>query len=138
MPSQTFFCWYTETMKLLLNSPWSLLGIVCAIISVPRKLTFSNNPKAVIFTVKNFWWYTWIPGMKGVRAMALGNIVLLGENILDKDLEHELVHIQQFEREPFIHLFLYQYQNLVYGYKENKYEKEAYHKAGNVYVSEIK
>ena len=70
--------------------------------------------------------------------MAMGNIVLLGKNILDNDMEHELVHVEQFEREPFIHPFLYQYQNLVYGYKENKYEKEAYGKAGNTYISRIK
>ena len=67
--------------------------------------------------------------------MAIGNIVLLGSNILDKDLEHELVHVSQFEREPLIHPFLYQYQTFKYGYRNNKYEKEAYEKAGNVFVA---
>lgn len=125
-------------MKLLLNFPWSLFGILLAIISLPKKLRFSKNPKAIIFNIQSFWWYTWLPRMKGVRAMAMGNIVLLGKNILDNDMEHELVHVEQFEREPFIHPFLYQYQNLVYGYKENKYEKEAYLKADNTYISRIK
>jgi hypothetical protein len=124
-------------MSLLLNSPWILLGMMCAIISVPKKFIISKNPKAIIVSVKSFWWYAWIPGMKGVRAMAIGNVVLLGEHILDRDLEHELVHVTQFEREPFIHPFLYTYQNFVYGYRENKYEKEAYHKAGNAYVSRM-
>lgn len=125
-------------MRLLLNLPWSLLGILFAIISLPKKLIFVKTPKAIIFNIKSFWWYAWLPGMKGTRAMAIGNIVLLGENILDKDLEHELVHVRQFEREPFIHPFLYQYQNFIHGYKENKYEKEAYRKAGNIYIPEVK
>ncbi len=125
-------------MRFLLNFPWSVLGVLFAIISFPKNLIFLKSPKAIIFNVKSFWWYKWLPGMKWARAMAIGNIVLLGEKILDKDLEHELVHVEQFEREPLIHPFLYQYQNLVYGYKENKYEKEAYSKAGNLYVSGIK
>ena len=72
--------------------------------------------------------------MKGVRAMAMGNVILLGPNILDKDLEHELVHIKQYQREPFIHPLLYAIELLRFGYKNNKYEQEAYGRAGNVYL----
>ena len=66
--------------------------------------------------------------------MAMGNVILLGPNILDKDLEHELVHIKQYQREPFIHPILYAIELLKFGYRNNKYEKEAYGRAGNVYI----
>lgn len=122
-------------LAIILNIPWTILGFFCGLLSLPKKVAFQNKPKALIFSVRSFWWYAWLPNTKGVRAMAIGNIVLLGSNILDKDLEHELVHVSQFEREPLIHPFLYQYQTFKYGYRNNKYEKEAYEKAGNVFVA---
>lgn len=123
-----------KTIIFSLNTPWTLIGLFAALLSFPKKVSFSKSPVAVIFTVRSFWWYTWLPNMKGARAMAMGNVVLLGKNSLDKDLEHELVHVGQFEREPFIHPFLYQYQSFKNGYRNNKYEKEAYEKAKNVYI----
>jgi hypothetical protein len=127
---------HNTMIPIILNFPWTLLGLLCALISFPTKIKFSPTPPAVILQVRSFWWYTWLPKSKGARAMALGNVVLLGPNLLEKDLEHELVHVEQAMKEPLIHPFLYQYQNLKYGYKNNKYEKEAYEKAGNTYVSQ--
>ncbi len=70
--------------------------------------------------------------------MALGNMVLISPNALDNDLEHELVHVAQSMREPLIHPFLYQLETARNGYRKNKYEMEAYGKAGNVYVHKMK
>ncbi|MES2216610.1 MAG: hypothetical protein V4481_04930 [Patescibacteria group bacterium] len=120
-------------VALMLNIPWTILGVVAGLASVPKGVEFSTMPKAIIISVRSFWWYLWMPQSKGVRAMTIGNVVLLGQDLLDKDLEHELVHVIQFEREPFIFPFLYQYQSLKYGYRNNDYEKEAYDKAGNAY-----
>lgn len=122
-------------MNYLLNLPWTLLGLLSSLLSLPKKVTLNKSPRAVVVSVQSFWWYSWLPGMKGARAMAIGNVVLLGPNILDKDLEHELVHTEQFNREPLIHPLLYSYQTFKHGYRNNKYEKEAYDKAGNVYKS---
>ena len=122
-------------MKLIaavLNLPWTILCLIEGLLSVPRKIILTK--RVLVLSVKSFWWYSWLPNAKGVRAMAMGNVILLGPNILDKDLEHEFVHIKQYQREPFIHPILYAIELLRSGYKNNKYEKEAYGQAGNVYL----
>lgn len=123
-------------LALILNIPWTIIGLFSGLISIPTKIEFLSTPKAIVLHVYSFWWYSWLPKAKGVRGMAIGNIVLLGRNVLKGDLEHELVHISQFEKEPLIHPFLYEYENMKYGYRNNKYEKEAYKKAGNIYISD--
>ena len=66
--------------------------------------------------------------------MTLGNIIILSQRTLDRDLEHEIIHIEQYRRRPFIHPLLYFYESYKRGYVENKYEKEAYQKAKNKYL----
>jgi len=66
--------------------------------------------------------------------MTLGNLILLGPKLLDKDLEHELVHIKQHQREPLIHPILNEVEILRHGHRQNKYEKEAYSTSGSTYV----
>jgi len=90
----------------------------------------------MVVTVRSFWWQGWLKSRRGVRAMSVGSVVLLGGNLLENDLEHELVHIEQSFREPFIHPVLYLYQSLRYGYRKNKYEIEAYKRAGNKYIEQ--
>lgn len=122
-------------IALILNLPWTIIGLICGIISIPQRVKFSSKPEAIIFYIKSFWWYAWLPNAKGVRGMAIGNIVLLGPKELKGDLEHELIHVSQSMREPLIHPFLYEYENMKRGYRNNKYEKEAYEKAGNIYIT---
>lgn len=127
---------YSNDMILIatfLNLPWTLIGLILAIISLPRRVTL-KKPGAIVVEVKGFWWQSWLKGRKGVRAMSIGSVVILGGYLLKNDLEHELVHIEQSIREPLIHPLLYAYQSLRYGYRRNKYEIEAYQKAGNKYV----
>lgn len=118
----------------VLNLPWMLLGLLLALLSVPKSVRVHHTPFALIFSVRSFWWQTWLPGYKGVRATTTGAVVLLGEKLLAHDLEHELVHVAQYQREPFVHAFLYVFASLRYGYRNNKYEIEAYKKAGNAYL----
>ncbi len=118
----------------LLNFPWTLALILCALISIPQKVSINKEPFALVFKIKSFWWFELLPSSKGVRGMAMGNCVLLGPKEMDKDLEHELIHVEQWNREPFIHFFLYNLETLRKGYRQNKYEVEAYDGAGNVYL----
>jgi hypothetical protein len=67
--------------------------------------------------------------------MAQGNIVLLGSNALTNDLEHELVHVEQFEKYPLIQPILYMLESIRHGYLNNRFEREAYEKAGNRYIT---
>ena len=119
-------------LSFVLNIPWILIGMAVAAVSFPRKICI--NSWAIIFEVKSFWWYTWLPKKKGVRAMAIGNAVLLGPNVLQNDLEHELIHVEQSMREPLIHPFLYWAETMRRGYRHNKYEEEAYSRSASVYI----
>ncbi len=124
-----------KCITFILNLPWSLVGIVFSILSIPKKVSLLKNPTAIVIHVKSFWWYSWLPSKKGIRAMAVGQTILLGRNILQNDLEHERVHVQQAIKTPFVHPFLYMIENWKKGYRNNKYEVEAYNTAGNKYFS---
>lgn len=65
--------------------------------------------------------------------MAVGHTVILNPRVEDKDLEHELIHVEQFIRSPFIFPLLNLIELLRSGYRKNKYEDEAYTRAGNNY-----
>lgn len=121
-----------------LNLPWTMLGLLAAVLSMPKSFSFHQNPFAMVVDVRSFWWYEWLPGQKGVRATTIGNIVLLGPNIEKRDLEHELVHVEQFERTPSIFPFLELVEKIKYGNRYSKYENEAYTRAGNVWIGETK
>lgn len=109
------------------------MGLLLALCSLPRRISLNKEPFTVIIHVRSFWWQTWLPSHKGVRASSIGSIALLGGNLLPRDLEHELIHVRQYEQRPFIQAFLYVLETLRHGYKNNKYEIEAYGKAGNKY-----
>jgi hypothetical protein len=115
----------------VVNIPYTIVGFVIALISVPTRISFRVRPYAIVLNVKKFWWVTGY--MKNARAMTIGHVVMLGPNCKDKDLEHELVHVEQNQRMPLIQPILYCIELIQKGYKSNKYENEAYEKAGNIY-----
>jgi len=84
-----------------------------------------------VIYVKKFWWA--FGYRKNARAMTLGHVILLGPNLEDRDFEHELVHVEQSDRLPIIYPFLYYLELFKKGYRNNKYEVEAYRRAGNIY-----
>ena len=117
----------------LLNVPWTLTGVLAALLSIPRKVALSKYPPAIIFYVRSFWWYRWIPGQEGVRAMATGNVVQMSKWADDLDLKHELIHIEQCMRYPLISGFVLLVEIIKHGSypPRNRFEKEAYERAGN-------
>lgn len=123
LPNQGLF---SRVFRVSLNLPWSLTLIFFGMLSKPSDIKISKYLPAVIILESSFWWYIWIPGKWNVRAMALGNVVLIGLNAIKTDQSHELIHIKQHMFEPFVHPFLNLYQNIKYGYKNNKYELLAY------------
>jgi len=72
-------------------------------------------------------------GKAGVRAMTNGQVINMGPLEQKKDLEHELIHVEQAIREPLVHPILYVLESRKHGYRQNKYEAEAYERAGNKY-----
>lgn len=124
-------------MRLLacvLNLPWTLLGLVGAVLSGPTGFRTSNNPPAIIVRAKSLWWLDLLPGYKGVRAAAWGNLVVEGPKLLKNDDKHELIHVEQAMRRPLIHPILYAIESIRHGHKNNRYEREAYQRAGNTYI----
>lgn len=123
-----------NVLSFVLNLPWNAVGLLLALCSLPNRSLLNKGQTALIIYVRSFWWQTWLRSHKGVRASSIGNVILLSNNILPKDLEHELIHVAQYERRPFIQAFLYTVETLRNGYNNNKYEIEAYEKAGNKYA----
>ncbi len=115
----------------ILNIPYTVIGLIMGLISFPNKIYFKKKPYAFILNIKKFWWA--FGYMKNARAMAIGQVVLLSPSLEANDLEHELIHVRQYERAPIIHPILYLFELKKNGYKNNKYEIEAYAKAGNFY-----
>lgn len=124
----------------LLNLPWSAIGIFNALISIPKKVKISNNPPAIIFYVRSFWWYRWLPSRNKVRAIANGHVVMLTDEADELDLKHELIHVQQAMRYPFVWgpLFLFEQCRHWSDPMSNRFEKEAYQKSGSRFLAKSK
>lgn len=115
-----------------LNAPWTLLGLVAALLSLPSRARVYRRPLAFVFKVKSFWWYQWLLPGTWIRGMAFGHVVMLNPDADEKDLAHELIHIEQFVRFPLIWPMLTLIEQLRHGSgMDNKYEREAYERSGS-------
>jgi hypothetical protein len=112
-------------ISLFLNLPYTFVGFLIGLLSVPNNIKMYTNPLAVIVNVRSLWWAAMFPWMRGVRAATIGHVILLSKKTKEFDFEHELVHIKQYQEKPFIHPFLYYWQLCTKGYEKNKYEVEA-------------
>jgi prepilin signal peptidase PulO-like enzyme (type II secretory pathway) len=90
-----------QLLPFILNLLWTILGLLLSILSLPSKVELKVKPLAIIFRVRSFWWYSWLTSKKNIRAVTNGHVVQLGPLERPKDLEHELVHVEQAIREPF-------------------------------------
>lgn len=115
----------------VLNFPWTLAGLLSAIIYHPVSFRFDKEKLALIFKVKDFRFK--FGYLKNSRARTVGNVVMLGPDVLKNDLEHELIHVDQNIKYPFIYPFLYYYEHLKHGYRNNKFEDEAFRLSNSVH-----
>ena len=120
-----------KIIAFILNLPWTILGLLLALVSFPVKVRLDRENWAIILWIKSWWWT--VLWMKGTRAVTIAHVVLLGDRTENLDLEHELIHVEQYIRTPFIHRFLYYLELILHGYRNNKYEEEAYRRSGNKY-----
>ena len=118
-----------KAISTLLNLSWNIVGIVAALFSFPKIVRFDLKRFAIVFTVKDIWWMK-----KSVRAATICQVVILTDKTIKNDLEHELIHVEQALRTPFIHPILYQLELINKGYKNNKYEVEAYARSKSQYI----
>ncbi len=115
----------------ILNLPLTLIGIVPLVLAVPYEVKLNKNPIAFIFKVKSFWWAFGF--LKYARAMTVGHIILMGPRLLRNDLEHEIIHVKQCDRYPVIFPILYIYERIRKGYRQNRFEDEAYTLSKSIY-----
>ncbi len=121
-------------MKLILfilNLPFTLMGVIPMILSSPYHLKFITNPYAFVFKVKSFWWGFGF--LKNARAITIGHTILMGPRLLKNDLEHEIIHVEQCDRYPVIFPILYIYERIRKGYRQNRFEDEAYTLSNSIY-----
>src|SRR5262249_15144378 len=98
----------------------------------PRKVRFQSCTRIP------FWW---IPGNRNMSGLTLANRVYLRAEHCPIDpsnrttvelVFHELAHVLQFRRHPFLFPFRYLLQHLRYGYTNNPAEVEARQIAANL------
>lgn len=119
-------------LSFLLNLPYTLFGLLIAALLVPTRLRFNSEPLALVINVRNDT-LGGIQAMRGWRGLTSGHTILLNPREEEKDLAHELIHVKQYSRLPLIFPFLYYIELLRKGYRDNRYEHEAYALSGNVY-----
>ena len=119
----------------LLNLPYTIVGILFALGLFPKRISWDKKHWAIILKVRSNW--IGFGYFKRWRGMAIGHTVILNPREEDKDLEHELIHVEQFSRYPLIFPLLNFFELLKKGYRNNKFEDEAYTRAGNTYRGKV-
>lgn len=119
-------------LAFIFNIPFTVVGLIGALLSVPQGITIHRAPLAFALSVKSFWWYQWLLPGTWIRGMAFGHVVMLNPDADDKDLAHELIHVEQFTRFPIIQPLLNLWEMTRRGTgMDNKYEREAYERSGS-------
>ena len=121
-----------KAASFLLNLPLTLVALFLASLSLPITVTEDRRHWALVFRCRRLWWC--LGYMKKSRAVTFGHVVMLGPDILQGDLEHELIHVEQAIRYPLIFPLLYWVELARHGYRKNRFEEEAYRRAGNPYL----
>lgn len=118
-------------MIFLLNIPWTLVGFLQALVSIPYRVRFDSERFAIIFDVISLWWLDIFHAPNKPKGVASGHVVCIGPRGRgnEKILFHELIHVEQHIRYPFIAPFLYWHEMIRRGYRKNQFEIEAYNRS---------
>jgi hypothetical protein len=115
----------------VLNLPYTLVALVMVLLLGPKQFSWNERRCALVFRVRRDSLPPFLP--KGWRGFALGHIVALNPKEEPNDLEHELIHVDQHRKYPLIQPGMYLFENLTKGYRNNRFEIEAYGKSGSIY-----
>lgn len=119
-------------VSFVLNLPYTVFGIIVATILIPRSVKWNAKPMALIVRVRAIWPLDFAHS-KGWRGTTVGHVIILNSREKQNDLAHELIHVEQLTRFPLIGPFLYVVELIKNGYRNNKYEIEAYTRSNSVY-----
>jgi len=120
----------------LLNVPYTVIGIVCALVSLPQHVAWDVPHRTLVFKAKTNWWLYFYA--RHARGIAMGHVVILFPNCLPNDLAHELIHVEQHDRYPIIFTILYMIESFKHGYRNNRFEAEAYERTQSIYIQRTK
>jgi len=119
-----------QLVQFFVNLPWTIIGTLNAIISLPIRVEIVPGRLTVIIWVKSI---RFIP--KRFNGWTCGHAILVKTNVLHDDdvtaeriKSHELVHVEQFDKFWGIFPFIYLAEHLRHGYHGNRFELEAYNK----------
>lgn len=113
-----------QKITLAMNLPWSLVGLFYGLFALPRSIKTDKLTLVIVVKVRRLWVNEIFLGRR-VRGFTLGNTVLLSNVADDNTYDHEIVHVRQFTKAPFVFPILYCLEFIKNGYQDNKYEKEA-------------
>ena len=109
----------------VLNLPWSLAGLFYSLLMLPRNIKTDKLQFVMVLRVRRLW-INEVVLRRRVRGFTLGNTILLSDVADNNTYDHEIVHVRQFMKEPFIFPLFYCFEFIKHGYQNSKYEKEAY------------
>lgn len=110
-------------LQFVLNTPYTFLGLCNVLFCFPYKMQFAKD--ALVFNCLTCGFVHL--GFPKVRGFAIGNIIVVRQKQSQKIINHELVHVEQYMRYPFIFGLMYLFE-LRKGYWNNKFEVEAYNR----------
>ncbi len=113
-----------KAVVFVLNIPWSLLGLLCGLLSLPKNIRMDKFQFLLVVNVKRLWINEIFLGRKA-KGFTAGNTVLLSDASDNGTYNHEIVHARQFMKMPLIFPLFYCAEYVKNGYQGNKYEKEA-------------
>lgn len=114
-----------QKIAFVMNLPWSLLGLVYGLLLLPSSIKIDKLAFVIVVRARRLWVNEVFLGWR-VRGFTLGNTVLLSNLADNTTYDHEIVHVRQFTKKPFVFPILYCLEFIKNGYKDNKYEKKAY------------
>lgn len=108
----------------ILNTPWTIFGLLFSFVSLPKSFRINRKPFVVIVQTDKLWLND-IFMFRRIKGFTLGRVILLSNAAEKLTYKHEFIHVQQFDKFPFVFPFLYLWELVVNGYTNNKYEIEA-------------
>jgi hypothetical protein len=116
-----------RAVQFFINLPWTMLGTLNAILSIPLSLEFVFDRLAIILWVNNIRFVS-----ENVAGWTCGHIILLKTRVRTYDPQivyelklHELTHVDQFDRFWGAFPIFYAAEYLRKGYENNRFEVEA-------------
>lgn len=125
-------------LKIIWASPWTLLGLTVGLLGVSTGGRVHRVGRVIEFCGGVLpWLLERFPLQGGAAAMTLGHTVLgCSKSDLDETRDHELIHVNQYERWGILFVPAYLLASLFAwlrggdAYRDNPFERQAFDEGG--------